>query len=335
MKTRILMAAALIMAAACNQIQTLEEENPNGNDGKVAVTVNINGGAETRATGASDDKEKNVSDIQLFVFDSTGNIESYAKGSQSSFTVNITTGYKHFIALANCPDLGSAIDSRNTMEATISKLSDNATDKLQMVGEAYLSEVTLNSKPKVDIAVKRLVTKVAIKKVTVNFASPYLAAKEFKIKGVYLINVVANNNYAMKLDESKYEWVNKLQVDLTNPAKDLTQDTGLDVTVANGSSYSTEHTFYCYPNKYTGNYTSASWCERKTRLVVETTLGGATGYYSLELPILERNKVYTITELTITKRGSQNPYEQISTADATFSITVSDWEEGESKSVTI
>ena len=334
MKIRIPIAALLlIVAAACSRFQTTEEENAAEKAKHVAVTVRIDGAAATRVSAADVGNDAAVSDIQLFVFNEKSEIESYAKGSESTFTVNVTTGRKYFIALANCPDLGKEIDTRDALLATVSRLQDNSPAALQMVGETTVSEVKANQA--VSITVKRLVSKVVIQNVKTDFSSPYLAGLEFKITGIYLINVVASNNYAMSQKREEYEWVNKLRLDSGNPAAALTQDTGLNITVTKADPYTTAHTFYAYPNPVMENYTSGEWSLRKTRLVVETTLGGTLGYYSLELPILERNKIYTITDLTVTKRGTVNPYEPVVTTDAKFTITVVDWETGTSSSVII
>ncbi len=334
MKIRIPIAALmLVMAAACSRIESAEEEKTAENNETVAVTVRIDGAAATRVSVADAGNDAAVSDIQLFVFNEKSEIESYAKGSESTFTVNVTTGRKNFIALVNCPDLGKEIGTRDALLSTVSRLQDNSPSALQMVGETNVSKVTATDP--VGITVKRLVSKVVLENVKADFSSPYLAGLEFKVTGIYLINVVASNNYAMSQDRGEYEWVNKLKLDSGNPAAALTQDTGLNITLTEEAPYTTAHTFYSYPNPVMENYTTGEWSLRKTRLVVETTLGGTVGYYSLELPILERNKVYKVTDLTVTKRGTANPYEPVVTADAKFTITVADWETGTSSSVII
>ncbi len=334
MKIKLPIAAVLIiMAAACSRIRTADEEKTAETAETVTVTVRIDGVAATRVQSSDARTEATVSDLQLFVFTEKGEIESYAKGSGSTFTVNVTKGRKYFTALANCPDLGAKIDTRETLLSTVTLLKDNSPDALQMVGETSISEVKANTA--VRIEVKRLVSKVVIESVKADFSSPFLAGLEFKIKGIYLINVAASNNYGMNLDRTGYKWVNKLALDAGNPAAALTQDTGLDVTLTQAAPYTTAHTFYSYPNPVEEDNTSGEWSARKTRLVVETTLGGAVGYYSLELPILERNKIYTVTDLTVTKRGTVNPYEPVVAENVGFTITVSDWEEGTSSSVTI
>ncbi len=324
MKFKFMMAAVLIMAAACNQLQTVEEEKEitEGND-SVTVTVNVSGGASTRSTSITSADEKKVADLQLFAFNSDGNIDSYAKGTSTSLKINVTAGTKDFVALVNCPDLGNTARKADLMK-TVSYLKNNKSGHFEMIGE--VDGVKISANTNLDLKVKRIVSKVVIEKISADFTSPYLSSQIFKVTGIFLSNVVASNCYG--LNASTFEdWVNKNEMSSTDPARDLTQDI-FDVDVKSTTPYTTVHSFYCYPNPTATDSNSATWSERYTRLVVRTTLGGTVGYYNIKIPDIGSNKIYTIKELKITKRGSFYPYEDITTADAQFTITVSDWDTG-------
>ena len=324
MKFKILMAAALVMAAACNQLQTVEEEKENnGSDEKVTVTVNVGGGASTRSTTIGSNDESAVENLQLFAFNSDGSIESYATGADLTQKLNVTKGTKNFVALVNCPDL-SKIESRDKLMATVSLLENNSSGHFEMIGEE--KGKVISAETSLNLTVKRIVSKVVIEKISADFSSPYLASLDFKVTGIFLTNVVASNTYA--LDNSNLQWVNQNKPDASNPAKALNQDVVDNYKLTSATPYSTLHTFYCYPNPVTADSAAATWSERYTRLVVQTTLGGTTGYYSIPIPNIGSNKIYTIKELKVTKRGSAQPYENIETADATFTIEVSNWEPG-------
>ena len=322
MKTKLLLAAAAILAASCNQIQTVEEEvqNSKSND-TVKVTVNIKGAPATRSTTIGSGNEEKITDYQIFVFDaSSGAIESYVKDAN---TLNVSTGEKDFVAMVNCPAELKNVGTKDELMAKVSLLKNNSSDHFEMIG---ISRETIKAETDVELKVERMVSKVVIEKISTAFTSAYLASQTFTIKGIYLTNVVANNNYALNLDAKSIDWFNQLKVDTTssNEAKDLTQDTGMTATVP----YETAHSFYCYPNSCEDDSTAAEWAPRHTRLVIETTLG----YYTIKLPVLERNKVYTVKELKITKKGSLNPWEDITTYNATFEITVEKWVDGEIES---
>lgn len=322
MKTKLLLAAAAILAASCNQIQTVEEEVQNTkSDDTVKVTVNIKGAPVTRSTSIGSGNEDKITDYQIFVFDaSSGAIESYVKDDN---TLNVSTGVKDFVAMVNCPAALKDVGTKDELMAKVSLLKNNSSDNFEMIG---ISRETIKAETDVELKVERMVSKVVIEKISTAFTSAYLASQTFTIKGIYLTNVVANNNYALNLDAKSIEWFNQLKVDTTssNEAKDLTQDTGMTATVP----YETAHSFYCYPNSCEDDSTAAEWAPRHTRLVIETTLG----YYTIKLPVLERNKIYTVKELKITKKGSLNPWEDITTYNATFDITVEKWVDGEIES---
>ena len=310
------------MAASCNQIQTVEEEVQNTkSDDTVKVTVNIKGAPVTRSTSIGSGNEDKITDYQIFVFDaSSGAVESYAKDTA---TLNVSTGSKDFVAMINCPENLKNVGTKADLMAKTSLLKNNSSDHFEMIGS---KRVTIEGDTKVDLEVERMVSKVVIEKITTAFTSAYLASQTFTINGIYLTNVVANNNYSLNLDANSIEWFNQLKVDTTdsNEAKALTQDTGMTAE----APHSTTHSFYCYPNSCTDDSTAAEWAPRHTRLVIDTTLG----YYTIKLPVLERNKIYTVKKLNITKKGSANPWEDITTYNATFKITVAKWVDGEIES---
>ncbi len=117
------------------------------------------------------------------------------------------------------------------------------------------------------------------------------------------------------------------------------------VTMTKDNAYYKEHVFYPYPNKFgtndgeTQNYDSV-WSPRGTILVLEATLitdrdededgniDEIHGYYPLVLPVLERNKTYTIDEVRITRLPGDVPYKPIETGESQVTITVHDWELG-------
>lgn len=321
------LAAALCLTACDQSNFNTTEINPlpNGARGTdiVTVTVDVHGNMPTKATsGVSATNEAKLNSLQLFVFDSAGEIETYQKGVVSTFTMNISTGKKDFIVLANCPDLGST-PTKNELLAVTSKLENNTTSSFEMVGT---KSTDITGKTSVSVELKRLVSKVSIQKITPAFSSPYLAGQEFKVQGIYLTNVVGSNNYAA--NATSFTWFNKLQKDASNPAASITQDAVSQVITAS-SPYTVAHTFYCYPNPTSTDAQTATWSERHTRLVVEATLGGQVCYYPIVLPAIERNKTYTISNLIISKKGSEHPWEDIKTADIDYTISVSDWETGQ------
>ena len=320
----------MIMAAACNQIQTTEEEKTVERT-TVPVTVKVNGESATRSVASTSDEAK-INSLQIFVFDNDDKIESYAKADAASLTLNVSFGQKIFIALVNCPDdFAKNVGTKADLLAQTSYLKDNGTANFEMIG---IRSGTITAVQDIEITVKRLVSKVILEKVSTNFKAPYLAAKEFKITGIYLINAAASTNFG--LTATTFDWMNQLKLDTSNSqATELIQKTGMNQTVTSAVPYTTATAFYSYPNPTDADNTGEAWAPRRTRLVVQATLDGEPLYYSVPLPVMKNNTIYKITELNITRKGTANPWESIKSADATFTLAVSAWDEGSSESVTI
>ena len=71
---------------------------------------------------------------------------------------------------------------------------------------------------------------------------------------------------------------------------------------------------------------SGIWIRRLTRLVIEAEIGERTYYYTITLPVSERNKTYIIEEAVIRKLGSRDPeMEEPGSIDVVFRASVEDW----------
>ena len=139
--------------------------------------------------------------------------------------------------------------------------------------------------------------------------------------------VAGDNTYAAS-SEPKI-WYNKLANGVNDPACrsfSLLSDP-VNETIANKSSYSKEHSFYCYPNLISAESFDSTWSPRHTMLVVDALLGGVQTYYPIELPVIGRNKCIIIEELIITKKGSDYPYIPVTDGSCDVSIEVVPWDE--------
>ena len=130
---------------------------------------------------------------------------------------------------------------------------------------------------------------------------------------------------------------------LYSATKALIVDEGLNAVLYDSDSHDVVHTFYAFPTGTTDDhFGGSSFSARRTRLIVECEYNGSTCYYPITLPglnpdssrgVLERNKVYTITNLTLTRPGSPDPDtpgDQVSSIQTcTFNITVQPWINGQ------
>lgn len=327
MKTRsaILAGLALLSLASCNK-NDLPGDNPPGEH--VVMTVSV-GDPLTKSTSASRDKENSIGSAQVLVFDSAGATEAYASGTSGSFTLGVAAGAKTVWAVVNCADDLSGIRNASELSGKAVDLRANGVSSLVMAGSR--SANVSSSSNSVTVVVSHLVAKVVVDRITRNFSVSSTASLPLKIRGVYLVNVVGNSNLAGNASAST--WYNKLGH----------KDTGLDAllydsvgsTLANGASYSTVHTFYPFPNASTSTSTSSTWSARKTMLVIDTELDGKDNYYPIFINALERNKIYEFTSITLTKRGSPDPYTPVTSEDVSFTVKVSDFVPGATYTETI
>ncbi len=328
-------AAAALCTISCNKDVapeiTPQEPIVEVSDDRVDLTVNISGTMTTKSTTITEADEETVKSIQVFIFRGD-DLDAYAREDLADdaieplteITVSCTKGQRNVYAFVNAPDL-SGILTETELNATVSDLKDNEAGKFVMMNTSLNKEITETTS--LPCEVTRLAARVAIKKITRNFTSPSLAAMDFEIDAIYLINVAHSMNYG--LTSTPTTFYNDGDYNSGNlPA--LTYDE-LGEPLINNSSYSTHvHTFYCYPNSTSDN---------PTRLVVKTTLWDDannndtldsgektyTYYYPITIPSIERNKSYEINELIITRPGATTPDTEIEFAEGCITISVDDW----------
>ena len=309
--------AAVFGTMSCKKDNVPSMNHGNANvpvDGeRTELTVGIATGM-TKSTTITAEDEVKVNNLQVFVFRGDA-LDAYGTADDaSSVTVSCTKGTREVYAVVNAPDMKD-IATKTDLLAAKSELTDNNESNFVMIGK---TNAELPSDVTVNVDVDRIVSKVVLKKVNRNFTSAALAALDFSIDEIFITNVAGDVNYG--LTDNPLDWYNKM--DYASELAMFTHDAPA-ASVVNEEAYSTQHTFYCYPNK-AADSDATSWSPRRTRLVLKTTLGTDTYYYPVTLPELENNKSYEL-ELTITRPGSDSPDNPVSFADCTFSISVKPW----------
>ena len=320
MRKGFLMMAAV--AAVFGTMSCKKDNVPSMNQGNANVpvdgertelTVDIATGM-TKSTTITAEDEVKVNNLQVFVFRGDA-LDAYGVADNAStVTVSCTKGNREVYAVVNAPDLKD-IATKTDLLAAKSALSDNDESNFVMIGK---TNADLPSELPVNVEVDRIVSKVVLKTVNRAFTSAALAALNFSIDEIFITNVAGDVNYG--LTDNPLEWYNKM--DYNSEMAMFTHDAPA-ASVVNEEAYSTQHTFYCYPNK-AADSDATSWSPRRTRLVLKTTLGTDTYYYPVTLPELENNKSYEL-ELTITRPGSDNADMPVSFEDCAFEITVKPW----------
>ena len=315
MKTQFLFFAALSALA----LLSCERENGVTEGKPVEVNVTILGTAPTRATDVTYADESKVKNLQVYVFND-GKLEDYQDAGEAMTTqLTATSGQRTVWALVNAPALKD-LTTESELKAKVSKLTDNATDSFVMTGSTTQE---LKDGQTVPITVKRIVSRVSVKKISTDFQFA-LANESVTVDGIYLINVAGDATYAV--NGAPGTWANQLG-HKDNGYDALLYD-AVSATVNNKKNYEKEHVFYPYPNPTDKDSYDATWSPRHTILVVEVTFQGKKGYYPVVLPALDRNKTYVIDEMVLRHRPGDVPYKPIETGDATVQITVNEWEVG-------
>lgn len=289
---------------------------------------------ETKASGLGGDEEKAVAGYQVMIFDmSSRMLEAYATPdvTASSVSMTCTTGQKEVVVLANAPDVSSIV-SFDKFIKTKSLLEHNAIGKLVMEGHA---SPNLNaSGGTVTVDIRRIVSKVVLDGVTVDFELDAYDQMDFTINKIYLTNVAADKSYlAETADPAK--WYNQNVFTSAPEVNALVYQELSNVNLKQTKEYKLQHHFYCYPNPYENDTFSADvWNERPTRLVLETTLGGVNYYYPVALPELEQNTRCHVS-LHIIRPGATSPEQDMDKYAVSFKITVEEWKGPENVSETI
>lgn len=265
------------------------------------LTVNASTIVSTKVTDVS--KDNTISDIQIFVF-KDGVKEAYTKVNGLSASIECTAGVKDVVVVANGPDYKN-ITSKDALLNTFVDLSANAANKLVMVGTA---NPTLPVETPVNVEVSRLVSRVAIHKITRQFDAS-VAGVGFKISRIYLHKASKSGNLGKTQFTGYYN-----DGDTKTDCAPLLSETP-NANLANNGAHDVNYYFYTMPA-----------LENVCSLVVEAVLDGKTVYYSVPLPAMEGNKSYEIANLTVKHFGTDEPGEVVEVSAIDFSISVKGWD---------
>ena len=352
-KTFLLMAAIAAMVCSCDKdgdCVPCQREEEQEQKAALRVSLNLEGDPQTKATNyvTAQAYETAVNDVQIFVFDSKGALATYldADTKTNDITINTIYGEKTVYAVVNGPDL-SGITTQEALEHTAVDLGANSTTASK--GFVMVGSTTCNvsgTTATVTIAVKRLVARVALQKITNSLPASY---GSLTVNNVMLINVAGNQN--LECTASISTWYNKMgRKDEATSSSQIIDGTtylashpsltfmSVGKSVANGGSLAptTPYLFYTYQNNSTseGSGWTNTFSARKTKLVVTATIGGTKYYYPISINNPQRNTAHAV-ELTITGLGSSDPDKPVEKGAITATVTVDPWQNGEIYNATI
>lgn len=336
-KIFISMLAAASVLTACNK-DYVGDNTVNGTDRKDAerVQVVVNASAPlTRATSADEASESQINKLEVLVFREDGIIDGYGKAATGSVSVSCTKGTRDIYAVVNSDTDLSQITTVDELLATKSYLKNNSRISgkgFVMIGS--LEDQIFNSSSSFTVPVRRLASRVWVKKISKAFDSPALQSKEFKVIDIFLINVVNQNNFAgnLTIDGAVGFWYNRLDYQEENKAdKDemtyiSAASLGSAGVISASASLDAGYALYGYPNPCDTKSEEATWSARNTKWVLKCSLDGKIGYVHFMLPAMEANKSYEVDNLIINHRPTDTPWENFEALDTSVQVTVDDWD---------
>lgn len=332
-KRAAVLAAALMACGLC-ACDKMTQGNTNG---KSSVKVNVSSKPATKALGVTSDSEYDYSSVQVFVFNEDGSYDTdgYATvDTDGKYKLELMVSYgknKPFYAVTNHEKLTS-IASEDDFLDVVSELKENSVGSLVMLGKV---KTDVEDNFSLTIHVSRLVAKVELDKISVNFTNK--TNTSLTVRAVYLSNVNSEVSFGGEAPAAAADWLN--QRGYSSSACNSILYESWTKTIADMASDNTVHVFYCYPNPVVEDTHDEvnAFTQRCTRLVLDTD----HGYYHVDLSDssltngLESNKVYLIEEIIIKGEGASTPEEHPQSTNATCTIRVVDWETGASYTETL
>ncbi|MBR1509875.1 MAG: hypothetical protein IJ623_04415 [Bacteroidales bacterium] len=334
----ILMAAGLFGALACNKSNAPSgaaslPEGPTG-----LVSLQISSDPVTKVADAAK-KDSRINTVQILVFNEQGiketdryeKPESYNDTGTYSTSFTTRTGSKTIYAIVNSPRLTET--SLAALESHLSDLGENTPESMVMSGKIThsVAEYDKNKNSgaaaeEIGIHVKRLVSMIQLDKICVNFKGTMLENGSFTIQEIYAKNVVGKSPIGVQtaggqpislsdtdLANAGY-WYNKMTKESNPPA--VTYDTFSQSCDTNGAESAVARDLFVYPNNTGGDSDSNSFSPRKTRLVIKAHVRVNAGeftpavdedtYYTFDLPVLQANYIYKISNINISMLGKKD-----------------------------
>ena len=307
-------------------LEWADPNQPENSPDMVTVLFCARESSGSKVTGVTDESERTIGRWAVFAFDDQSNWVRYATSeSGDDIPMNLRAGRQYSCyAVVNYSTTGtgalipSTITAKSQLENKVAYLGDNATGFLMMFGSHTLTPTT--GSQECSIQVKRIVSRINITGIGIDFSDkPYLAEKTFILQHVYVTNAyrttLYGDDYAMAdLSSARTAWYNSggwHRGESAEAAMDaLLAQRGINTVITAEAPYAVPLTFYAFPNPTTiqeDNHQMDVWTPRCTRLVIEATLGGETMYYQVNVPDMERNHVYSATNIVIRGRGSSDP----------------------------
>lgn len=319
MKSKIILsaAAAIVALAACNKdAPTPKASEPITNEqGVLSVAIRTPQAPSTKAVNpdayvTAQDFEKDVTSLQLFVFDANGDLDYYQAFEQSALdayntnctaltaSATVKVGPKDVWAVANGDDYSQVATLADLKAEALDLGSNDSVDKTKgfvMAGSATAT-VVVTAPVTASIEVSRFAVRVALKEIANELPSNY---PDLVIDGCFLSNVAGNQtiegvlgasasdttwyNKAALMDETPLDATHKIGVgNYKASCEELTFHAQNETIVNKASkSYDTPLFFYGFENidKKESDTFTGTFVPCMTNLVIYGHIGDPNGTY--------------------------------------------------------
>ena len=323
----------LVLLAGCNKSG---DKVAADKDTRVAVSF-VTLPVQTKAGAVTDAGEVAVSSLDLLAFRSDGGLlDCYAHADGAGTTTvsaKVTAGESlDWYLVANAP-ASAALSSFSTREAFLAaKTTLSQTTASTMVmhanGTTTFPKNTSGTPIEVDgIELIRYACKVSVSRIAVEWLNDFDTAPSCVLDRAILVN--ARGDCAWSGTPSALVsdlWYN-CSTDAT-PAGflgSLLSWSGSAALSASGTT--TSVVLYSMPNASAGDQKAEDtpWAPRRTRLCLRLTIGGIPQWYPIDLPAMEGNTHYVVSDLVIKGPGTALPDQGVDRTTVTFNVSVAPW----------
>ena len=178
----------------------------------------------------------------------------------------------------------------------------------------------------------RYACKISVTDITVEWLGDFASAPSCTVDRLIVMNGrTAGTLSGEATSDADAWWVNKLtdealDSDPSSAVGKLAYDSPA-LAVTSAAKTALGSVVYAMPNASTSdeNALDTPWAPRRTRLCVRLTIGGVQQWYPIDLPAMERNHHYVVSDLVIRGPGTAGPDQGVDRTDLSFNISVTPW----------
>lgn len=336
---RIILTGAILLVLCAGCGKSGGEDTADGAS-RVAVSF-VTLPVETKAGAVTDAGEAAVNSLDLLAFRSeSGLLDCYAHASgNGTTTVNarLTAGESlDWYLVANAP-VSANLASFSTRSAflaakTTLQQTTSSTMVMHASGTSLFSRTTTGEPVEVNgIELTRYACKVSLSSIAVEWLNAFDSAPSCTLDRAILVN--ARGDCAWSGTPSALAgdlWYNCSEDD--TPAGFLGSLLSWSGSLPlNAAGVSTNVALYAMPNASSGDGKAGDtpWSPRRTRLCLRLTIGGIPQWYPVDLPSMQGNTHYVVTDLTIMGPGTASPDMGVDRTTVMFQVSVAAWDTNE------